>query len=105
MQNLKYTNHYIRFGNIPQSGKSMNYLTNKKQPGISVYKCRIYDDNEIVHIEIPGILGTALASLSSIMERPSFIVNGNQIGTGSDGQPILQNCKIIGEVKRNEINM
>lgn len=100
----RYTNNYIRFGDIPQSGKSTNHLIGIRQSGVSVYKCRIYDNNS-VYIQMPSIFGTSLSSLSAILERPIFIISGNYIGTGSDGQPILQNCKIINEVKRNEIKM
>lgn len=82
---------YIRFGDLPVN-TSRNYLTGEMEAGISVYEAII--DGDQVKLVFPDLTYSACVSLSGVLERQAFIVEGEQIGIGSDGEPLLRDCKI-----------
>ena len=88
---------YVRFGEIPANGKSKNYLTGEYEKGVSVYEA--LERDEKISILLPNLTGSACVSLSEVLDRPMFIVDGELCGTGSDGEPLLKNCKIVREIK------
>jgi hypothetical protein len=84
---------YIRFGDIPKSGYSVNYATNTPENGISVYK-QIRDLTTGKWTMTTGDLGTFIYGL----DRPVFIVDGDEIGVGSDGESLLGNVRVIRKI-------
>ncbi len=88
---------YVRFGEIPENGKSKNYLTGEYENGVSVYEAIERDNN--ISIILPSLTGSACVSLSGVLDRPMYIVDGELCGTRSDGEPLLKNCKVVREIK------
>lgn len=94
---------YIRFGNLPLSGKSTIYRNGEiklgEELGVSCYRGIIIDDK--VYIILPHN-GASTAEMLvwqyNHHERPLYIVDGDEIGLGTDGEPILDNVKIIKQV-------
>ncbi len=85
---------YVRFGEIPTNGKSKNYLTGEYEKGVSVYEAVEKEDGSI-YILMPELTGNACVSLSGVLDRPAYVVEGDKVGIGSDNEPILRNCRII----------
>jgi hypothetical protein len=89
---------YIRFGDLPKNNKSKNYLINKLENGVSVYNAVL--DGEYYKIVLPELTESACVSLSGVLRRKCFLVEGDLIGLGSDNEPLLKNIKIIKEVNK-----
>jgi len=84
---------FIRFGEIPENEKSLNHLTEKRETGISVYE-GIEDDGKYSVI-MPPLTYSCCVSLSGVLDRQAYLVDGVVIGSGSDGECLLKDCKII----------
>ena len=84
---------YIRFGSIPENQKSKNHLSGNMEVGVSVYEA-IYRDGKY-SLLLPSPTGSSCVSLSGCLDRPAYLVEGEKIGVGSDGEILLKNCKII----------
>ena len=39
--------------------------------------------------------------ISLLKEKPLFEVEGDHIGVGSDGEPLLKNCRVVKEILDN----
>lgn len=96
---------YIRFGNIPINGKSKVYNGEIEigiEEGISVYPA--FEDKEgniILGLNLP-ITKTSLYTQQHLLEydnRPCYLVTGDYVGKGTDGEPLLKNVRIIKEIK------
>ena len=96
---------YIRFGDIPVDGKSKVYngeIEIGTEEGISVYPA--FEDKEgniILGLTLP-ITRTTLYTQQHLLEydnRPCYLVSGDYIGKGTDGEPLIKNVKIIKEIK------
>jgi len=90
---------YVRFG-LPPAGCSKNYLTKGNEEGISVYEA--IERDGIVRIIMPNHTGSACVTLSGCLERTMYQVTGNRIGTGSDNEPLLDECQIIREIEEGK---
>ncbi len=92
---------FIRFGNIPQDGKSKIHNGDEgvigKEIGVSVYEA--IQDGGNIKILIPKNEICVLVSMSGCFDKPAFLVEGDIIGTGSDGEPLLRNVKIINSLE------
>ena len=99
---------YIRFGLIPEDERSKEFYRGeyiKTLDGVSVYN--VFMDNGIPQIVLPnpcnegsidtihGLLIDAIAFGKGV-----FIVEGNEIGIGSDGEPLIRNVKITEDVTK-----
>ena len=96
---------YIRFGNIPTNGKSKVYNGEIEigiEEGISVYPA--FEDKEgniILGLNLP-ITKTSLHTQQHLLEyesRPCYLVTGDYVGKGTDGEPLLKNIRIMKEIK------
>jgi len=87
---------YLRFGKIPINEKSKIYngeLFVGHEKGVSVYACvKIEGEYKLI---FPNITASACVSLSGVLERQCYLVDGKRIGTGSDGEPLIININII----------
>ena len=86
---------FIRFGELPPTGKSKIHNGDAgiigEEIGVSVYE-GIEEDGKIKVI-LPSLTPMACVSLSGCLGRKIFIVNGEKIGEGTDGEPLLKNVK------------
>ncbi len=86
---------YIRFGRLPRGGRSRNYVTGQLEPGVSVYRARYNARTDA--LDASGALaGTYLHYL--IAGKQAYLVAGDEVSTGSDGEPVLANARIIAEL-------
>lgn len=117
--------YYIRFGEIPPNEKSINFIklsfddnsyftysidhgdisvayecvpADAFEPGVSVFDC---------HSDFLPIL-VNLRQIRSLLGRincPCYVVTGDQVGTGQDGEPLIRGVKIVKkiEIEKNVI--
>ncbi len=83
---------YIRFGHIPtdEQGRykpSMNGLTGQREKGLSVYPA-YYSQEKDMYV-LPAGDEQFLSTQNSVMDRVALVVKGTEIGTGGDGEPVL----------------
>lgn len=92
---------YIRFGGIPKEETSFAWDTDGNikgaEPGVSVYDAVLLGDGKY-HIVLPlpiteQMLNT-FYSLISYQKRQVYLVEGTEVGKGSDNEPCLKNIKI-----------
>lgn len=87
---------YIRFGNLPKSGKSKNYATGKLEKGVSCYNA-LWDLEKNAYVRTGNSLeGAAINYI--IKGAPIYFITGEEVGTGSDGEPLLSNAQILAEL-------
>lgn len=89
---------YVRFGGIPASGKSRNHRDGTFETGVSVYEARIDADgvqilaqdlNDKVSTKMIVAKGQDLRRMLTT-RYPLKQVFGTVVGTGSDGEPVLE---------------
>ncbi len=83
---------YVRYGKLPKGGKSRNYATGELERGVSVFRGEVLPSGEARALPGNNVLA---ASMVLLRDRDLYVVSGVEIGTGSDGEPVLKNCKII----------
>ena len=87
---------YVRYGKLPVGGHSTNNADGRREAGVSVFRGKYRQDLGLA-IAIPEHtyeLGTWL----HLQTRPMYIVDGEEIGTGSDGEPLITNARIVAEI-------
>lgn len=95
----EYPKCYVRFGSLPKSGKSRNYMDDKLEEGISVFAAVKIDERYYV-----DIAGGMFMFFAGVENRPAFLVSGDLLNeTGSDGEPLLRNAAVISEIDKNVI--
>lgn len=96
---------YIRFGDIPANEKSKIYRGEQEigsENSVSVYPA--FEDKEgniILGLNLP-ITKTSLHTQQHLLEyesRPCYLVTGDYVGKGTDGEPLIKNVRIIKEIK------
>lgn len=111
--------YYIRFGEIPPNGKSVNFIKlsfiqnenftyaldqgdtvgaydrvpdDAFEPGVSVFDC--YDDFLPILSNLKQI-----RSMLGRIDHPCYVVTGDQVGTGQDGEPLIRHVKIVKKIE------
>ncbi len=81
---------FIRFGDLPAGARSRNDDTGELEAGVSVYRAA-WDspDHDILSVELCS-WGDVM-QLHALQERPPYLVEGDEVGVGSDGEPVLAN--------------
>lgn len=89
---------YVRFCKVPQDERSYNFMRNRKEIGVSVFRA---DDNGMPILEN----AEQAKSLWARLHRRHYLVNGDVVGTGQDGEPLLQNVRVVRRLRldRNEL--
>lgn len=87
---------YIRFGALPKGGKSRNWASGEYERGVSVYRAR-YNVNTGTYQPFGALPGAEIAHL--LRGSKILLVTGDKVGTGSDGEPLLSNVRIIAELE------
>lgn len=95
---------YIRIGEIPLSGKSRIHCGDEllgEEQGISVWeavelhgKYRILIPNPC-NANAMGDLDSTFLKSHYYRSTPVYEVDGDVVGTGSDGEPLLDNIEVI----------
>lgn len=88
---------YIRFGNMPKGGRSKNYVTGQMENGLSVYAATY--DLETGAIILDGSIANPGTLFFMVGDRPVYLVTGEEIGEGSDGEPLLENAKKLATLR------
>ena len=96
--------YYIRLGNIPSDEKSKIYRNEEEigiEEGVSVYPAFESNGDIVIGLSLP-ITQTTLYTQQHLLEyesRPCYLVTGDCVGKGSDGEPLIKNVRIIKEIK------
>lgn len=103
---------YIRFGEIPESGFSSIYQHGEevgKENGVSCYRALV-DENDTIHICLPlpftKSRWNVLQGFIHYDDRNAYLITGDVVGYGSEGEPLLKNIRIakkIGKTYRKKI--
>ena len=107
----KQGNHkslYIRFGDIPSNEKSKIYRGEEEiseEDGVSVYPAFEVDGNVVLGLTLP-ITKTTLYTQQHLLEydnRPCYLVSGDYVGKGADGEPLIKNVSVIKQLNNYRI--
>lgn len=95
---------YIRIGEIPSDEKSKIYdrIDNSiigEELGVSVFE---YIEGRGIIVPDNQEARDDFLKLMNSWWKPQYIVNGEEIGVGHDGEPLLKNVKIIKTLKKAE---
>ena len=95
---------YIRFGEIPKDERSSIHYRGMycgKEEGVSVYDCTFIHGNYHIIVPCPITMG-GLDTLTDFLfyekDKPVYFVEGDGVGTGHDGEPLIRNVKIIADI-------
>ena len=100
--------YFIRFGDFPKKGKSLNYSTNRYEDGVSAYEAKWDTRNHKWKISEDGLNGVGMSSMAELdamqrdeeSRRPVYLLTGIEMDdSGSDGEPLL-NIKKIKTLKK-----
>ena len=92
---------FLRYGSLPKHGKSTNWVDGTIEEGVSVFRGK-----ELPTGEVTFIIGSPQAEgtkLHLALDKKLYVVGGDVVGVGADGEPLLQNSKIIRQVKPHKI--
>ena len=107
----KQGNHkplYIRFGYIPANEKSKIYHGEEEigeEDGVSVYPAFESNGNIVIGLTLP-ITKTTLYTQQHLLEydnRPCYLVSGDYVGKGADGEPLIRNVSVIKQLDNYRI--
>lgn len=89
---------YIRFGGIPENEQSYDNRNDRLEDGVSVYACENAETDEDAPDDVGEayyLAGTMLQTVFSLMHRDTYLVTGEQVGTGADGEPVIQDVEVV----------
>lgn len=87
---------YIRYGLIPESGKSYNFRENISENGVSCFEAYKFGKDYI--IDVAGGYFTFLGYADS---KTVYEITGEELSEkGSDGEPLLKDAKIIKKIRK-----
>lgn len=95
---------YVRFHKFNPAGFSFNYRNNSWEIGNSCYKAEI--DNAGIYClyntvncnTLIGCVENHIRSEAGSVFEPIYEVLGEEVGIGSDGEPLLINVEIVREL-------
>lgn len=77
---------FIRFGAPPVGGRSRNSGQSFNEDGVSVYEVINHGGNKYeMRPDVTSVLGFA----GNVQSRPVYLVEGDVVGRGSDGEPVI----------------
>lgn len=92
---------YIRFGDLPANGRSLNQDTDTLEAGVSVYEAQWQSsDRDIVCVTVPS--DSCIFTLNAIEDRHVYIVTGTLLDErGGDGELLMANAtaELVGPVE------
>lgn len=99
---------YVRFGDIPSNEKSKIYHEEDEvgeENGVSVYPAFELNGNIVLGLTLP-ITKTTLYTQQHLLEydnRPCYLVSGDYVGKGTDGEPLIKNISVIKRLENYRI--
>lgn len=84
---------YIRFGRPPKGGRSLNHATGEYERGVSVYRGEYNPETNKIGFAPGSGSGAGVIPLILGGKTP-YIISGQEVGFGADGEPLLKNAKI-----------
>ena len=81
---------YIRFGACPKNGRSVNNRDNCLEAGVSVFEAEFVGDKYRILLD-----STLQATWALVKDRPAYRIYGKVVGTGADGEPVVNVSKAI----------
>jgi hypothetical protein len=107
--------YYIRFGDLPKAGKSMNYLRMVHEKGISAYPAKWNTqhnkweilDNQLSEGGLSGLYELTYDSIYGVgrQKRPIYLITGYELDElGGDDEPLLDvnRIKILKKLQPHE---
>jgi hypothetical protein len=85
---------YIRFGRLPRSGRSRNHDTGELEAGVSCYPA--VEQDGIIQFAPDGVANPL--SFLDLIHRPAYLVTGEEVGEGSDGEPLLHRPRVLAKL-------
>jgi len=92
---------YIRFGAIPEGERSWDNRNDQWENGVSVYACERDATDEDAPEDVDEayyLAGTMLQTVFALMTRDTYLVTGEQVGTGADGEPVLKDVEAVAKL-------
>lgn len=91
---------YVRFGELPENGRSFNYREDRYEEGVSVFAAYKIDRNEYV-IDIRGGMFTFSGYFDS---KKAYEISGDELEVvGGDAEPLLTNAEKIAKISKLKI--
>jgi hypothetical protein len=93
---------YIRFGAIPEGERSWDNRNDQWENGVSVYACERDATDKDAPEGVNGayyLSGTMLQTVFALMTRDTYLVTGEQVGTGADGEPVIENVEVVAKLR------
>jgi len=93
---------YVRFGDIPEDERSTNHVDGSKEKGVSAYSAKIlgtHDDRDAPAEFVPR--GNKLQQILLLRKRDTYLITGEEVGRGEDGEPVLSDVEVITELKHD----
>jgi hypothetical protein len=85
---------FVRFGDLPAGGISYNHRDNEPELGVSCYRAVLNGDKVYIDCPDPGFI-----MFNS--DRPLREITGVVVGTGSDGEPLLNGAQLKRKLFKN----
>ena len=86
---------YLRYGALPRSRRSTNHLTGECESGLSVYRAyRLRTGEYVLDASSHELMSAVALAVFGERDQP-YLVEGIEVGTGSDGEPLLGQVKIL----------
>lgn len=92
---------YLRFNDMPEGGRSKNFATGQLESGVSCYALRWDLLSQSYKRTGNGLDGAMMAY--AIQGAPMYLISGTECGTGSDGEPVIKDAKILATLKFDKI--
>lgn len=80
---------FVRYGRWDGRARSSNHCTGERELGVSVYRGRLVDGA----VELDDCID--LYYFAELSGRIAFPVTGDEVGTGSDGEPVLRRVRLL----------
>ncbi len=83
---------YVRFGALPESGRSWNDEAGAEEAGVSVYRAEWQStDKDVICVFVPS--DVCIGTISQCEDRPVYVVTGDVLTErGGDGEILMTNC-------------
>lgn len=92
---------YVRFGDIPEDERSYNSTDDCYEDGVSVYAAEISSvpaASDAAGMFVP--VGSKTLQIMLLAQRDTYLVTGDEVGTGVDGEPLLRDVETVAELER-----
>jgi hypothetical protein len=87
---------YIRFGDIPDGERSHDHTNDRQEAGVSVYAATVEASAD--HAGVYHPTGQKLQQVLLLAHRDTYLVTGEEVGRGEDGEPLLRDVEVVCEL-------